>query len=156
MRVTDSKKNIHISRFGSDQADILYKRLILQKLCPGKFLIDDPWPYDELDDDGIEAVKDVLRELMPLDTLVSDLWDWDIHCEETTFEDTFFDVALGPEEYALKQADGLKEDILWSIDEFSLDFAEEQFNDGEFELWVHEQCREFIQKWRHDIFKRFS
>jgi hypothetical protein len=44
----DSKNAIPISQFGSEQAGILFKTLIFQKLYPGKFLIQDPWPYDEL------------------------------------------------------------------------------------------------------------
>jgi hypothetical protein len=30
---------------------------------------------------------------MPLDTMVTDMWDWDIHFEKLTFVDTYFDVA---------------------------------------------------------------
>lgn len=151
-----SKKNSQISMFGQDQSDILFKRFVLQKLCPGKFLIEDSWPYDELDDEDIEAAGDVLRALMPLDTIVTDMWDWDIHFEEKTFEETYFDVALGQEEYALTQAEYLKDDLMQWIDEMGMDYAQEEFSGDEFEKWVLEQCLQFVQKWRENIVKKFS
>lgn len=61
----DSKNAILISQFGSKQAGILFKTLVLQKLYPGKFLISNPCPYDELTDEEVEVVKDALRQLMP-------------------------------------------------------------------------------------------
>jgi hypothetical protein len=134
----DPKENIPISRFGPHQADILFKSLILQNLCPGKFLIEDPCPRDELDENDVEAVRAALRELMPLDTTVTDMWDWDLHFEDTTFEDTYFDVALGPEDFAQAQAECLKEDLLQWIDEYGMDYAQEQRSEEEFEQWIHE------------------
>ena len=53
----DSKNAIPISQFGSEQAGILFKTLVFQKLYPGKFLIPNPWPYDELTDEEVEAAK---------------------------------------------------------------------------------------------------
>jgi hypothetical protein len=152
----DSKENIPISRFGPHQADILFKRLVLQNLCPRKFLIEDPWLRDELDEDDVETVRAALRELMPLDTIVTDMWDWDLHFEDTTFEDTYFDVAFGPEDFALAQAECLKEDLLLWMDEYGMDYAQEQRSEEEFEQWIHDQCKEFIRKWRSNIVKRFA
>jgi len=80
--------------------------------------------------------KDDLRQLMPLDTIVTDMWDWDIHFEDITFADTYFEVALGLEEVALAYADNLKEDMLLWIDEYDMDYGktewgtEEEFEDG--------------------------
>ena len=152
----DAKENIPISRFGPHQSNILFKRLVFQNLCPGKFLIEDPWQYDELDEDGVEALKDALRELMPLDTIVTDMWDWDIRFEDTTFEDTFFEVALGPEDNVFINVEYLKEDLLQWIDEFGMDYAQDHYKNEEFEQWVHDQCEEFIQKWRSEIVKKFA
>lgn len=150
------KEDIPISGFEPGQTDILFKTLVLQKLFPGKFLIKDPWPYDEIDEKDVGRAKDTLRELMSLDTMVTDMWDWDIHFEDTTFEDSYFDIALGREDYALSEAENLKEDILGWIDEYGMDYAQEQYSDGQFEEWILEQCREFIIKWRLNILKQFA
>ena len=148
-----TKDNIPISSFVPNQRDIIFKVLVLQKMCPGKFLIQDPWPYDELDEDDLEALKDDLTRFMPLDTMVTDMWDWDIHFEDRTFEDTYFDVALGPEEYAIEQAMLLKEDILSWIEEYGMDYAHNEWEPKKFEGWIHGQCVQFITNWRLNILK---
>ena len=151
-----SRGDIPISRFGSEQCGILFKTLVFQKLFPGKFLISDPWPYDELTDEEVEAGKDVLRQLMPLNTIVTDMWDWDIRFEDLTLDDTYFDVALGSDEFAYSQAEHLKEDVLTWIQEFCMDYAQDQYDEGEFEQWVLGQWRDFIVKWRNNIEKKFG
>ena len=152
----DSKDAIPISQFGSRQAGILFQTLVFQKLYPGKFLIPDFLPHDELTDDEVEAGKDALRQLMPLDTIVTDMWDYDIHFEDSTFEDTYFDIALGSDEFAYSQAEHLKEDILGWIQEFGMDYAQDQWTEKEFGQWVLGQCKDFILKWRSSIAKRFG
>jgi hypothetical protein len=152
----NAKENIPISRFGKHQSNILFKRLVFQNLCPGKFLIEDPWLFDELDEDGVEALKDELIKLMPLDTIVTDMWDWDLHFEDTTFEDSIFEVALGPEENVFKYVEYLQEDLLRWIDEYGMVYAQDQFSDKEFEQLIYDQCVEFIQKWRSNIVKKFG
>ena len=153
----DSKNAIPISQFGSEQVGILFKTLVFQKLYPGKFLIPNPCPYDELSDEDVEAGKDALRQLMPLDTIVTDMWDYDIHFEESTFgEGTYFDIALGSDESAHSQAEHLKEDMLGWIQEFGMDYAQDQWTEEEFEQWVLSQCQDFILKWRSNVVRKFS
>lgn len=152
----DSKDAIPISQFGSKQAGILFKTLVFQKLYPGKFLIPNPWPCDELTDEEVEAGKDALRQLMPLDTIVTDMWDYDIRFEDSTFGDTYFDVALGSDEFAYSQAEHLKEDILGWIQEFGMDYTQDQWTEEEFGQWVLNQCKDFILKWRSSIVRKFS
>jgi hypothetical protein len=152
----NSKDAIPIFQFGSQQAGILFKILVFQKMYPGRFLIPDPWPNNELTDIEIETGKDILRELMPLDTIVTDMWDYDIHFEDLTFEDTFFDVALGSDEFAYAQAECLKEEILGWIQEFGMDYAQEQSSKEEFGQWVLSQCQDFILKWRSNTVRKFS
>ena len=151
----NTKDAIPISQFGSEQADVLFKTLVFQKLYPGKFLVSNPWPYDRLTDEEVDAAKDALTQLMPLDTIVTDMWDYDIHFEGSTFADTYFDVALGSDEFAFAQAEYLKEDILGWIQEFVMDYAQDQYDGDEFGEWVLGQCKDFILKWRRNIARRF-
>ena len=151
-----SKDSVQISHFASEQTDTLFKTLVFQKLFSGKFLIPDPWPFDELTDEEVEAGKDVLGRLMPLYTIVTDMWDWDIHFEDMTFVDTYLDVALGPDEFAYSQAEHLREDILGWIQEYCMDYAQDQWTEEEFEQWVLGQCKDFIVKWRNSIVKQFG
>jgi len=151
------KDNILISALPHDQKDILYKISAFQKMSPGKFLIQEPWPYDELDEDEVDILKEALKEFMPLDTIVTDLWDWDIDFEDRTFEDNYFDVALGAEEYALAQAKFLKEDFLEWIDEYGIDYDQTQWDEEkEFDNWIYDECVKFIKGWRLNIAKAFA
>jgi hypothetical protein len=150
-----SRDNIPISSFSPNQRDIIFKILVFLKMCPDRFLIRDPWPHEELDEDVLEELKYALNKLMPLGTMVTDMWDWDIHFENRTFNDTYFDVAFGPEEYAIEQAMFLKEDMLAWIDEFNMDYAQYELG-KEFEDWLYEQCVEFIKGWRSNIVKAVS
>lgn len=145
---------ISISNFSPDQRYIVYKLLVFQKFCPGKFLIQEPWPFDELNEDEVGTLKDRLREFMPLDTIVTDLWDWDIRFEDKTFNDSYFDVALGAEQYAIEQAKLLKDDFLEWIDECQMDYDQHRWeNQEEFEDWIHSECVRFIKIWRSNIAK---
>lgn len=152
----DSKENIPIKLFGQAQADVLFKILVFQRLCPRKFLIEEPWSPDDLTEEEVEGLRSALWELMPLDTMVTDMWDWNIHFETSTFADTYFDVALGPEDVALAEAESLQEDILHWIDEYGMDYAQDQVTQEEFEAMVLTQCREFMLKWRGNIVGRFA
>jgi hypothetical protein len=87
--------------------------------------------------------------------MVTDMWDWDIHFEDSTFEDCFFDVALGPEDFALALADNLKDDILDWIEEYGMDYAQDEFEGDEFDEYILRHCRDFILRWRNNIFERF-
>jgi len=106
---------------------------------------------DKLSDEEREKVKDILHQLMPLDTMVTDMWDWDIRFEDITFEDCFFDVALASEDVAMEQAEYLKNDIIEWINEFNMDYAQNQYDGNEFEKYILDQCKTFIIKWRNNI-----
>lgn len=94
-----------------------------------------------------EAMKEKLIELMPLNHMVMDLWDWDIHFEEITFDD-LVEVVTGSEDYAIEQAKLLAEDFLRWIDEYGMDYDQENWPEGKFEDWIKEECIAFIKDWR--------
>ncbi len=118
---------------------------VIQKLCFSKTLHNDSWLSDELSEEEIMSVRNALQALMPMDTMVTDMWDWDIRFEDITFEESFFDVAFGGEDEIAGHAEQLKEDILTWIDEYAMDYAQEQWDDDEFEKWVYEQSVELIK-----------
>lgn len=150
------KANTTLGAFGDEQVDAIFALLVFQRLCPRKFVLEDPFPYDELGDEEVEEMRATLTALMPLDTIVADLWDWDIHFEELTFGDSFFRVALGDEVNALAEAKILADDILGWIDEYGMDYAQESFEDDDFTAWIREESESFIRKWRLNIAKAFA
>ena len=147
---------IRLSSISQDQRHILYKILAYQKFCPGKFLLSDPWPYEVLKDEEIEELVSNLTDLMPLDTIITDLWDWGIHFEDLTFEDRIFDIALGPDSEVEAGARALTEDMLRWIDECHMDYAQEEYEGNEFERWIYEEALNFLHKWRENIFNKLK
>lgn len=113
----------------------------------------DSEPFAETDDEGI---KEKLIELMPLNHMVIDLWDWDIHFEEITFDDDLILIATGPEDYAIEQAKLLAEDFLRWIDEYDMDYDQENWPEGKFEDWIEEGCIAFIKDWRLRVSKEYK
>jgi hypothetical protein len=145
---------ITLSEFEPSQAETLYKILVFQKLCPGKFLLDDPYPNAELQEDELWELKRRLNNLMPLESMIIDLWDYDLHFEETTFEATYFDVACGPADLANAEAESLQEEFLnWNI-EYNMGYDQADWEEGEYEKWVLEECKNFIKKWRQNIYDK--
>jgi len=147
-------EEIRLSSFTQDQRQILYKIMAFQKFCPGKFLLSDPWPYEILNDEELEEFKDNLIGLMPLDTIVTDLWDWDIRFEKLTFEDRIFGIALGPDSEVEEGASALTQDMLAWIDEYGMDYAQNEYENDEFEKWIYELILNFLNKWRENIFDK--
>lgn len=146
---------IPLAAFKPSQEEILFKVLMLQKLCPEKFLIENPHPLEELNSEEIWELKSKLNDLMPKESVILSLWDYDLHFEDTTFEDTYFDVTLGPEYLALAQSVTLQEDFLnWNI-EYNMGYDQADWEEGEFDKWVLEECKNFIKKWRLNIYNKF-
>ena len=100
-------------------------------------------------------VRQQLIGLIPLDTIVTDLWDWDIRFEEISFDD-ITEVAFCTDEEVVKNAEYLANDFLGWIDECDMDYGQEDWEPGELEEWVFEECLKFMQAWRQNIKKEFN
>ena len=96
-------------------------------------------------------LKVELQSLMPMNSMIMDMWGWDLHFEDHTFDDCFFEVAFGSEELALEQALYLKDDVLKWIDEYEMDYAQESYKENDSEKWVYDECVKFIKEWRANI-----
>lgn len=100
-------------------------------------------------------IRQRLIGLIPLDTIVTDLWGLDIHFEEISFDD-ITEVAFGTDEEIAKNAEYLAEDFLGWIDEYDMDYAQEDWEPGELEEWVFEECLKFMRAWRQNVKKEFD
>jgi hypothetical protein len=102
-------------------------------------------------DDSGEKLRERLVALMPRESMVTDLWDWDIHFEETSFGD-IKDAAFADDEELGQYAENLAEDFLQWIDEYAMDYNQEGWSsDEEFSEWIGERCLEFMRKWRANV-----
>src|SRR5574343_17433 len=90
-----------------------------------------------------EAKARRLVECMPLYTVVTDLWDWDIRFEEESFDD-IEDVAFCREKEIEHFAELLASDFERWVDEYEMDYNQNEFeNPDGFSAFVKEQCVQF-------------
>ena len=107
------------------------------------------------DEDDDEEVDDELRErlieLMPRDSMVIDLWDWDIHFEESSFDD-IADAGFADDAELAQYADTLSSDFQQWIDEYDMDYNQQGCSSPEeFSEWIEQQCLDFMKKWRANV-----
>jgi len=103
-----------------------------------------------------EAKARRLVECMPQNTVVTDLWDWDIRFEEESFDD-IEDVAFCREEEIEHFAELLASDFERWVDEYEMDYNQNEFeNPDGFSAFVKEQCVQFMKEWRQNVKEAFG
>jgi hypothetical protein len=112
--------------------------------------------FSEGEEEVDEALRERLRALMPRDSMVMDLWSWDIHFEDESFDD-ISTVAFSDEDELAKYADTLAENFLRWIDEYGMDYNQQDWQSpDEFSGWIRQQCLDFLMKWRAIVKKEFA
>jgi len=112
------------------------------------------------DDDGDEEEEEELRErliaLMPRDSIVMDLWDWDIHFEGESFGD-ITDAAFFDDDELVQHSEALAEDFLRWIDGHGRDYNQQgSSSPDEFAEWIGQQCLDFMKKWHTNVKLEFG
>jgi len=106
--------------------------------------------------DPQEAKERRLVECMPLDTIVTDLWDWDIRFEQESFGD-IEEAAFCDEELFESFAEQLADDFERWCDEYDLDYNQNEFDQLEdFSAFVKEECLKFMKRWRANVRDEFG
>ncbi|OQA24768.1 MAG: hypothetical protein BWY59_02056 [Verrucomicrobia bacterium ADurb.Bin345] len=103
-----------------------------------------------LRDDELESVSAELNNLMPSDSMILSLWDWDLHFEVELSNDWYCAAAFGPQSQIEDPAEQLAEYFLQKVDEYDIDCN--QFEDPDaFRDFIRDEARSFILKWRQNI-----
>ncbi len=108
----------------------------------------------EDDEEEDDELRETLIELMPRGSMVMDLWDWDIHFEET-FDD-ITEVAFSEGDELAQHADALADNFIGWIDEYGMDYNQEDSTPEEFSESIKKQCLDFMTKWRAAVRKEFD
>jgi hypothetical protein len=143
-------------QFLAENNNTIFAYYALCKKFGNKFLIETPYPPAILSDEDLQILKERLNQWMPFDSMIVDLWDWDIHFEEQLGEDWYFETVFGPSSSIESCADTLAEFFLECIDEYNMDYAQNNWTDADFEKWIKEQCSIFIKTWRQKIINEFT
>jgi hypothetical protein len=137
--------------FLADNRNKLLGYFMLANSKPGTDPIDAPYPPALLTKDSLATLKELLRSFMPVDLMITDLWDWDIHFEEDLGDDWYFESIFGAEMSVLRCETELTKFFLKKCEEHHIDY--DQFgNETSFEALVREHAARFIIGWRERTF----
>jgi hypothetical protein len=105
----------------------------------------------EGEEEAEDELREQLRALMPRDSMVLDLWDWDIYFEDESFDD-LSKVAFSDNEELAEYANTLAQDFLRWIDEYGMDYNQQSGQSpDEFSAWIEQQSLDFLTKWRANV-----
>lgn len=128
---------------------------LLAKLSSETDILDTPYPPAKLSDEQLDELKDRINECMPLDSMIVDLWDWDIHFEDYLSDDWYFEAVFGAVSTVDSCAEQLAEFFVEKCNEYNIDYGQAP-DDPEFENLVREEAANFIRGWRNSVFARYA
>ena len=114
-----------------------------------------PYPFSILSEEQLEALKDHLRACMPLNSMIIDLWDWDVHFEDYLSDDWYFEAVFGDEAGVDPCSEELAEFFLEKCDEYGIDYNQTD-DDPEFEELILTEAKKFIMGWRQAVVARYA
>lgn len=128
---------------------------LLINTFPDRFEIETPYPPSTLSDEELDELKRRLNECMPSNSMIMDLWDWDIHFEEELGCDWYFEVAFGSLKSNLACCvDELASFFMEKVIEYDLDYNQDN-DSAEFNEMVRKEAHDFIIAWRGKIIDKF-
>lgn len=125
---------------------------ILNSYQPQNAVITEPYPPAELTDDKLELLKEKLNECIPLNTIITDLWDWDIRFEEYLSDDWYFSAVFGKKTSFVDNSQTLADFVLEKVEEYGMDYNQQDDPDW-FSGHIFEEAKKFIQGWQTNILK---
>lgn len=128
---------------------------LLSNVSTESDVLNTPYPPTELSEERLEEMKGRINKCMPLDSMVTDLWDWDIHFEECLSDDWYFEAVFGPASSVALCSEQLAEFFVQKCDEYGIDY-DQSADDPSFENLVREQTANFICGWRNNVFSSYA
>ncbi len=135
--------------FLSENRRTLLSYYALEQWLGERIQIETPYPPAILEDDELEALRSRLCKTMPRQSMMLDLWDWDLHFEEDLENDWFFEAAFGPDSSAEDCAETLADYFLEKAAEYAMDY--DQCSSDDFDALVQEEALQFINSWRNNL-----
>ncbi len=112
-------------------------------------------PPSEISEDDLKVLKDKLNECMPLESIITDLWDWDAHFEKELPDDWYFEAIFGDENSIQVCAADLAGYFHEQVDYFGMDYNQHEDEDS-FKEFVFQESINFIRNWRDETLRRFT
>ncbi len=143
--------HLNFDQYIDDFRSTLMGYFILSKLSSDHFIIEVPYPPTELTEKELETLKDEFNALMPLDSFIVDLWDWDLHFENELSSDWYFEAVFGRKSTINLVAKELANYFMDKSEEYSIDYNQSQYSREELYAHVMNESVKFILNWRMNI-----
>jgi hypothetical protein len=126
---------------------------LLTEASAGADTLGTPYPSEQASADALEILRYRLTGCMPVDSMIMDLWDWDIHFENDLDHDWYFDAVFGSPSSIAENAHDLASFFHEKVAEFGTDYDQSK-DYPDFEELVAEEAERFIISWRKNVFER--
>jgi len=146
-----SKMHLEFNEYIDDLQPTLMGYFILNKFFSEHFIIEVPYPPTELSEKELETIKDKFNALIPLDSFIVDLWDWDLHFENELSNDWYFEAVFGRKSNIHVAAEELANYFMEKSKEHSIDYNQSQYSPEEYYAHVLNESLQFIINWRKNI-----
>ncbi len=121
----------------------------------GRVALESPYPTTVLSDGELDELKTRLHECIPLDGMILDLWDCDVHFEELLEDDWYFAAVFGDPSGVDDCAARLAEFFLEKCNDFGMDY-DQQGEEDEFRSRVLAQATQFVLGWRRRVVAKYG
>ena len=111
-----------------------------------------PYPPEFLTEEQLTQLKDALGRWMPLDSMITDLRNWDSKLEDDLSDDWYFGAIFGLSEDLDPYASELADYFLLKCAEFDIDY-DQQPEDDAFQRLVSDAALRFLSSWRDAVFR---
>lgn len=128
---------------------------LLSKAAGNVESLEVPYPPSSLSDEALAEFTYSINECMPLSTMITDLWDWDIHFEDDRYlsDDWYFDAIFGAPSSLKRCAEQLADVFIEQCAAFDIDY-DHDLDDPVFVSLVQEHAERFIEGWRKNHYAR--
>ena len=133
----------------------LVGRQMVFDISHGRVALDSPYPTTVLSDDERDELKTRLHECIPLDGMITDLWDYDVHFEELLEDDWYFAAVFGDPSGIDYCVELLAEFFMEKCNEYDMDYNQ-QGEEDEFRSRVLDQATQFVLGWRRSVVARYG
>ena len=117
--------------------------------------LDAPYPPSVLSKDELEVLKERLSRCMPVDGMIAELRDWDVHLDDELSDDWYFSTVFGDVSGIDSCTEQLVEFFMEQCARLELDYGQSP-NDEEFDAHVLDNARNFVLAWRRNVISRYG
>jgi len=147
-------QKITLADFPAEHQGKLYELFVLSRITSVDQSVQISDMYELLEEADFDSeIRRKLVELMPRSSHLIELWNWDVHFEQSVFEDrdAMLQALVDPNEHSLEQwVVALRDEWVLAIDHYGIDMALEELEEDVDDYMV-KVCRKFMQDWRENV-----